>query len=311
MAQTHQQLLPDYNLLLLADELVMDEQTYEGLIRGQIHAGPTVSLMAKLLREEGFIQLEKITAFEQKQRTQLKARIQAELEQAAAWIPAMRESVHIWQNFYEEIQLTLRPRIVELRKTLAAGKTVPMDYARQASAFLHDLGGRFQMVKYYADEALPPEGKTAEGEQWEALQGFLGEQLNYALANLQFGTQFKAGVHDWCDFQPFYQQATQDGEKTSSTRELFSVPLPEFIFWHPDKVIRALKSKRVQRLREAVRESVFAGAMFDQPAAVKILKAVGLLEPGVNDVRQVQATLTSTAKRRSHLQLISQSVTMK
>lgn len=289
IARVVQQFLPDYSMLLLAGELVMDRQTFEGLIRGQIQSGPTVALMLKLLHQEGFIRLEDFNAAICTNSEALEAALGKNLRQLHAWIPAVREWVQVWRGFYEGLQLTLRPRIKLLRAALAEGKPVPMDYATQASAFIHDMGGRFQMVSYYAEEALPSNGGASPAETTQELLDFVSEQLSFTLANQFLSREFDAGLHDWCDFDVFYCPAPGEAKTDKpDARALFELQVPEFIFWHPDHVLSALKDARTLELRGLVRESAQSGQPLNAKKAERLLNSLARLDKGLTKVRLVR-----------------------
>jgi|GEM_PF-6080436 len=305
LARNNQQFLPDYALLLLADEILMDRMTFEGLIRGQIQSGPTVALMAKLLHQEGFLRLEDFAVTVQARESQLAALIKADLGSLESWVPAVQEWFATWQAHFQGIQATLRPAIKQMREDAAAGRPAEMDYSHQASKFIHDTGGRYQMVNYYAEEALATEESGLDDHRRAELRTLLEDQLHFARGNLLLCQQFGAGLHDWCDFHPLYQEITaragqgdEDGKPAQTAQPLFELPLPEFTFWHPDNVLRALNDPRVRQLRERVGESIATGKPLNDKAAGEILPAIARLDKGVTGIRLVTATIIAAPKSR-------------
>lgn len=292
MARNTQQFLPDYALLLLADEMVMGRRTYEGLIRGQIESNSTMPLMVKLLHDEGFLRLENFDAALTEHHALLELMIEEDLQTQESWVPTMWTSVKSWQSFYEGLQLTLRPRAEKIRHDIAEGKPVGLNYARAASVFIHHMGGRYQMARYFAEEVLAPEGDDAD--VLKERRDFLAEQLAYTLCNMLLSRKFAAAIHDWCDFTPHYFETIQrcrnrspDTTTKPAAKELFQLTLPEFILWHPNNVIKALRDPRVVALRAQVRKAVTGHATLDPKAAVETLDAVCSLESGVSKVRLV------------------------
>jgi hypothetical protein len=304
LARDSQQFLPDFALLLLADEILMDRLTFEGLIRGQILSGPTVPLLARLLQQEGFIRLEDFASAGRAATNPLAARLPGDLAALETWIPAVREWLAAWQAHYEGIQLTLRPVIKEMREGVAAGKAPKLDYAQQASKFLHDTGGRFQMASFYAEESLPSATGSLNEEQRFELQTLVSEKLGFTRGNLALGQEFGAAVHDWCDLEPFYREIVTRAAKSagdekweSEARRLFEIPLPEFTFWHPDNVLRALNDPQVRQLREVIRESIATKKPVEPKQFKTGLSALKNLDHGIVGVRLVTANLAGAPRR--------------
>jgi hypothetical protein len=301
MARNTQQFLPDYALLLLTDELVMGRRTFEGLIRGQIDTTSTMPLMVKLLHDEGFIRLEDFDGALRDEQAVLELMIEENLQLMDSWMATMWKSVKSWQSYYEGLQLTLRPRTEKIRKDIAEGRPVGLNYSRAASVFIHHMGGRFQMVRYFAEEVLAPEGNDAE--VLKERRDFLAEQIAYTVCHLLFSRKFSAAIHDWCDFSPHYLELIQreaykstDTRNARAMRTLFQVALPEFILWHPDRVLQALRNGRIVELRKRVREAVAEGREFDTQAATETLETVAAIEPGVSNIRVVTVSQAAASQ---------------
>ena len=305
LARDSQQFLPDFALLLLADEILMDRMTYEGLIRGQIQSGPTVPLLARVLHQEGFLRLEDFDAIGHAQESQLAASLDADLEALESWIPTVRKWFDAWQAHYEGIQATLRPAIKQMRDAAAAGCPVALDYSHQASKFIHDTGGRYQMAAFYAEESLPPAGESLDDDRQIELRTMLSEELRLARGQLGLCQELGAALHDWCDLEPFYQEIVArsgasggKGKPARQAHRVFELSLPEFSFWHPDNVLRALTDPRVRQWRDKVRESIAAKKPLGLREAEEILAAIRRFDHGVTATRLVTATMSTPPKRR-------------
>ncbi len=305
LARDSQQFLPDFALLLLVDEILMDRRTFEGLMRGQILSGPTVPLLARLLHQEGFLRLEDLEGVARAQERQLAGRLQKDIALLEAWVPAVREWYSVWQSHYQGIQATLRPAIKQLRDDAAAGQPADLDYSQPAGKFIHDTGGRYQMASFYSEEALPPEGDNLEGDRRAEFKTLLLEELTLAHLNLAMCREFGAALHDWCDTGPFYHEIqTRAGKPARGGKSgraaatcLFELALPEFSFWHPDNVLKALHDPRVRKLRDHVRESIAAKKPFSPSATRETLSAVRHFDHSIATIRQVTATLTAEPSR--------------
>ena len=305
LARDSQQFLPDFALLLLVDQILMDRRTFEGLLRGQVLSGPTVPLLARLLHQEGFLRLEDFEGVGRAQESHLAALLQADVAALESWVPTVRAWFSAWQSHYQGIQGTLRPVIKQMRDDAAAGEPAELDYSQAAAKFIHDTGGRYQMANFYAEEALAPEGESLEGDRRAEFQTLLSEELRLARGNLFLCEEFGAAQHDWCDLEPFYKsivarggEPAGAGKSERTTTRIFELPLPEFSFWHPDHVIRALKDPQVGQLRERVRESLAARKPLVHSAAQATLSAIRRFDQSVTTIRMVTATLSAAPKRR-------------
>ena len=305
LARDSQQFLPDFALLLLVDELVMDRTTFAGLIRGLIQSGPTVPLLARFLHQEGFIRLENLEAASRARESQLAAVLQENLRSVESWVPTVREWFLAWHAHYQGIQTTLRPSINLMREAVAAGRTTETDCSQQTSKFIHDTGGRYQMAKFYAEESLPPEGGCLDESHSTELRTLLTEQLLFAHGNLHLCQEFGAALHDWCDLEPFYREiisrtskSAQGWKFTSDAPSLFELPLPEFSFWHPDNVLRALNDPQVRHLRKMIKTGIAARKPLEHAAVIAVLDSIRRFDSGITTVRLVSATIAAAPKRR-------------
>lgn len=283
LARLNQAFLPDYSLLFLTDSLLMDRRTYDELVRGLIPLNGNVVLALKELQDVGLVELVDFEPIYDSVQEQVMEDLARDLAAFKSWEKAVAASIDNWFTFDAAVQGNLRPHILRLRQT---PKKTKLDYSDLASNYLHDLAGRIQMVKFFAEDALPR--NTPEVEvlpDTELLINHLSEHLRSVHYSLALARKRKAGLHDWTDAAPYYHKALV----TESAPALFALPLPELALWHPDKVVAALTSKAASDLRALVNAALFQGETWKAKEATKCLSAIAKLDHGIPGVRRVTA----------------------
>jgi len=280
ISQMTRDFMPDYSVLLLAEQIILDSNTYERPLSGRNRAYGTVALMIRMLHDEGFVRLEDFDAIVQEHRSLLEAVLEKDLRDLDGWVPALRESFAAWRGFLESMR--------ESRLSHHTGMDVHMAEF-YAADFYHLIGEGFESSEM---------GKQAEHRQ--ALREALAEYLSYVNANLLLCHSLQCGFHDWCDFQPFYRDkfltiARESGpgaREIESMKRLFEVSFPEFTFWHPDNIIRALKDRRIRELRAVVDKAVRGELTLDREFAVRVLKEVLKIERSIVRLRNIVSWAT-------------------
>jgi hypothetical protein len=282
LARLNQTFLPDYSLLLLAESLVMDQRTFDELVRGLIPVSGSSILALKSLYDAGLVELVDFERVYAKVQEQVLTDLEEQLRSFKDWEPTVAESVGHWRNFHAALQENLRPKIQRIRQM---PKRSGLDYSDLASNYLHDLGGRIQMVKFFAEDALSSPNPDAEVlPDTELFANHLREHLLSANYSLALARELNAGLHEWVDAAPYYRKLL-GGEKEA----LFELPVPEFSLWHPDKLIKAMTSKAAIKLRALVKQTIFEGQPWNEATAAKSLVAVAKMDQGMPSVRRVSA----------------------
>jgi hypothetical protein len=119
-------------------------------------------------------------------------------------------------------------------------------------------------------------------------------------ANLLLSNELGSGFYDWCDFRPFYhdkflrvaRSAAPGENETECIRELFEVSFPEFTFWTPSNIVRALKDKRIVELRNLVDSAVRGDVTFDREFATRVLGEVLGVERSIGKLRNFVSYVT-------------------
>lgn len=293
LARLNQMFMPDYALLLLMDNIVMDVHTYEEIVRGLQPMPGSTALVIKMLKDAGAISLVDIKHALQKRQGNVELLVEEELMEPLKWAPAVAASVAHWRAFDMAIQAIVRPQVQQLRRNPPKHG---VDFSEQGSHYVHDLGGRIQMVKFFAEDALPSPDHTEEQPDMEVLTNHLREHLLYAGLNAVLADELKVTLHDWIDAQPYTTRELGDKNADFSKaspekvgQRVFDLSMPEFTLWHPDNVLKVLASPQVAELREQVRTALVDGAWAGQKDAQKILADVAKTDGGVASVRRVSA----------------------
>lgn len=324
MSQFSQHFLPDYSVLLLADEIILDEKSYDRLVRESHWSYGTMALMLKMLRDEGFIRLEDFGAIVKDNRRLLEQMLEKDLKELDSWVSPLKDSLGIWENFIKDIRGSFREEVVGavFEGHHVASKTNIPSFQRKFSAvfrgprvasptnlsmrgdptshLLHVVKTPVQISAMLVHEALLSSEKRRKSEHRQALREHLGQYLSYVNANLLLCEKFQMGFYDWSDFQPFYhekllrvaKEAAPAEREIESVKRLFEVSFPEFSFWDPHRVIRALKDKRIRDLRQLVDDSAKGKVDFDREFANRVLLEVFAIERSVAKFRSVVSYIT-------------------
>ena len=241
--------------------------------------GPVLAL--KSLHDAGLVELVDFERAYTRVREQVLTDLDQHLLQFKDWESAVAQSIDQWRIFNTALQENLRPKIQRLR---AMPNRTGLDYSDLASNYLHDLAGRIQMIKFFAEDALPSPNPTVEVlPDTELLSNHLREHLLSAHYSVSLARELKAGVHEWVDAAPYYHKLLGNHETTA----LFDLPLPEFSLWHPDKLVKAMTSPAATDLRTLVKNALGQGQAWDEAAAAKCLMAITKTDQGMPSVRRV------------------------
>lgn len=281
LARLNQAFLPDYSLLLLTESLLVDRRSLDELVRGLIPVpgGPVLAL--KSLQDAGLVEVVDFELPYVMLREEVQAALAKNLEGFKDWESAVAQSVKNWQSYNIALQENLRPKVQRLRQMTTHTR---VNYCDLASNYLHDLAGRIQMIKFFAEDALPSADPSVEVlPDKELLCNHLREHLNSAQYTVALAQRLKAGMHEWIDAAPYYHKLLA----SEQAAPVFELPIPEFSLWHPDKLVKAMTSKAAGDLRVLVKNTLMNGKLWDERAASKCLMAIARIDQGMPSVRRV------------------------
>src|ERR1051326_5295926 len=292
---------PDYAVLLLADMVIVDQATYDRLLTSHHHSYSQVAIMLRALHQEGFVKLEDFDAAIEPHRKLLDDALERDLKQLDAWIEPLKESAKKWQEFVQHLHSSLGAELAKARnRTSHFGDAIPGDIqGQQVMAWLHDANNLSALglvtSQLMVQEALESSRMRRKTEYRDQLRIHLAECLAYVNANILLSQKFDSGLHDWPDFQPFYHEKfltvmrdSAPGQKEiGNIQKLFEVAFPEFAPCQPEAVIKALKDKRINDLRNLVSRACKGEVEFDREFANRVLHEVFKVEQKMNTVRKV------------------------
>jgi hypothetical protein len=285
IATSGQQLMPDYALLLLADRMVLDQTTYDLLIRGSHFSYGNVALMLKALHDEGFIRLEDFDSIISANRQLLNAMLERDMQELNSWLGPLKQSVTEWRNFVACFQGPLRHDYY-LGQLVDHGLEHEKQGIQAARPYrlggIHAARGYHNMVQSLIQQELDRAENLGEHRPSQVIGEVIAEYLSYVNVNIVPSSEFGCGFYDWCDFGPFYRDkflrvgrmAAPGQDDIENIKQLFAVSFPEFTFWTPENIIRALKDKRIKDLRALVSGAVRGDFAFDREFAIHVLTEV-------------------------------------
>ena len=303
IAETGQHFLPDYATLLLADRVILDETTYDRLISGRHRSYGNVSLIAKTLHDEGFVRLENFDEVIHRNQKSIKASLKSDLSKLEDWALPLEEATLEWSRSVQKFSDSLRSEYLkDTDGAIVIDDEIRDELEGHANTWAHMAHGHTHSHHLFRYEIahLQSEPKEARKRWREHMSRTLSEYLSYVNVNLLLANQFDAAFHDWGDFQPFYRakflrgaSARRDaGAKIHEVNKLFSVSFPEFTFWKPATIIRALKDPRIQQLRQLVDDAVAGKIQFDREFAVRTLTEVLKAEWSIGKMRNLVSYAT-------------------
>jgi hypothetical protein len=297
LATAGQDFMPDYAVLLLADRIVIDRKTYDLLLSGRHYTYGNVALMTKMLFDEGFVRLEDFDSVVAQNRGLLERMLERDLKELDSWVAPLKESVQEWRSFVDSFRGPLRHDFLEGRlkdqDATSDDQEFYQEISYRMSGWLHGLKNYSLEVHYLVEAALESSRKRRESEHREALRDVLREYLSYVNANLLLANELDGSLYDWSDFRPFYRDKflrigrdTAPGqEDVDNIRKLFQISFPEFAFWTPANVIRALKDRRIVELRRLVEAAAEGRVEFDREFGVRVLTEVLGVERSIGKLR--------------------------
>jgi hypothetical protein len=305
LASAGQEFLPDYAVLLLADRIVIDKRTYELLITGRHSSYGQVALMVKTLYDEGFVRLEDFDSVIARNRELLEKMLERDINELDSWVIPLRESVAEWRRFVEAFKGSLRLDFLDGRLRDGGGDADEREFYQsllhRAGSWLHGSIGYSYRVQYLVEGALESSHKRRGAEHRQALRDTLTEYISYINANLLLSNELGVGFHDWADFRPFYRDKFMRVARLSgpgqreidSIKQLFTVSFPEFAFWTPQNIVRALNDKRIVDLRRLVESAVNGQVEFDREFAIRVLGEVLKIERSIGKLRNFVSYVTT------------------
>ena len=291
-----QAFMPDYELLLLCDTVIMDEASFDRLLHGSVAAYSKVADTFQALKSEGRIELADFSSILRPHTELLNKMIDHDIKLLDQWVVPLRESLTRWKHF-SKMSMDLMRADPEEWVDQAPFRGIPAPHTmlfhnliRPASfsVIYHEVAHLISEVNtvptlsLMVSEALESSEKRKRKEYRAALRDVLRAYLAYVDANLILANQLDVGFHDWLDFTPFYatkflsvgKDRTEVEENRSQMEKLFTVPFPDLAIRDTRSLMKALNDKRVEDLRNLVAQAARGEIHFDDSFASAVLLEV-------------------------------------
>ncbi len=298
------ELMPDYAVLLLAEKIILDEKTYERLLRSAHPFFGQMALIVKKLHDNGFIRLVDFDTIIKENQPLLKKMLDRDLKELDSWVTPLKESLEEWKGFTDKFNSSLRENFFLDRSAGSVSdakmSALNSEYQMRINAWLHSFGQHSMYTRELINYAIRSSRERRKSETRHALREGISEYLAYINANLVLSKTFEAGFYDWSDFRPFYRDkflrighVDAPGEREEKQiKKLFTVSFPELTFWNPDNIIKALKDKRIEELRGLVQSAVNGKTDFDGEFAKRVLSEVLSIERSIGKLRNIVSYAT-------------------
>ncbi len=295
--------MPDYAVLLLCDRIILDKTTFTKLSEKRCGIYGEMAEVVARLNDDGFLRIEDFSSVISDNYDLLDTMLKKDLKILDEWVDALKESLNNWQAFLESVKGPLFDQMKQNRDHAATQATVHIQqmHSHQLSTIIHYAGNKVSGSYMLLEEALQSARKRRKSEYRNELRNILAGYLSQVNANLVLCESLQAGFHDWYDFGPFYREKFirvgkenapgQDG--IENVKCLFDVSFPEYTFWTPKGLLKALKDKRIKDLRELVDKATQGEIEFDREFATRTLQEVLGVESGLGKFRNYASYVTS------------------
>jgi hypothetical protein len=289
--------LPDYELLVLFEKIVMDENSFHALIQDSAYAYAGVAEAFRALHAEGLIELVDFEKALHRNDDLLQKMLEHDLRLLDQWVSPLRESIQIWRQFLDTTWRILRAETHHSQHHLLHhSSSLPM----HTLYMLHNHASHGYAMNELVNEALSSSEKRKHKEYRDALRETVRAYLGYVNANLVLSNEFDVPFHDWQDLMPFYnlkflsvgKRSTKIEHERKEVERLFTVAFPELAIRDTKSLLKVLKDKRVEELRKLIADAALGKAQFDEVFARRVLMEVLQTERKVTRFRNVLGYLT-------------------
>lgn len=301
--------VPDYELLLLSDTILMDGASFGQLVQSPLGAYTQVADTLNALRAEGRIELVDFVSILRANSNLLDRMLEHDMKTLDQWVDPLRRSLNTWREFVQDSRDVMRGMAEEQydRKDSPDGHD---DISWQRNMHAHAMHGTIadvfahemhhamseaHSISFLIEDALSSSEKRKRKEYRDPLREVLRSYLAYVNANLVLSNELNVAFHDWLDFTPFYALKflsvgkDRDGahEGRDQLERLFTVSFPDLAIRDTRSLVRALNDKRIEDLRKLVDDALAGKVTFDEEFAKAVLTEVLQCEKKARKVRNV------------------------
>jgi len=287
--------MPDYELLLLCDRVVMDEMSFNALVERPATSYLRVAETFRALKADERIEFADFNKILQDNAALHKKMVEHDLQILDQWISPLRDSLDIWRHFSRTA--------IDWPHLVFGGETWFSSHTTNRRELAHGMlldESRAQYLATMIDEALQSSAKRKKKEYRIPLREVLAAYLGYVNANLILGNELNIGFHDWQDFSPFYsakflsvgREVSEVQKQRHQMETMFTVSFPDLAITKPSALLKALNHKRIEELRRLIDDAVAGRVIFDHKFARDVLREVLGSERKSRKLRSVVGYLT-------------------
>jgi len=296
--------MPDYELLVLCDQIVMDGSSFQQLVDEPVHAYAGVADTFRALSAEGRVELVDFSGILSANADLLNKMLDHDMAVLDQWVAPLRESLALWQDFrttfervmwHDGLRTGYAASTHDARGPASENAVPGVRWLHHVAGYLHDATHAGGQLSVLVNEALDSSGKRRQREYRGALREALRAYLAYVNANLVLSNQLGIGFHDWRDLTPFYatkflsvgKSEDPAWKEREQVERLFTVAFPDLAIRSATGLTRVLNDKRVEELRQLVGDAVCGKVQFDERFAASVLTDVLHGEQASSRVRRV------------------------
>ena len=303
IAEIERHFEPDYSLLLLCDEVIVDTRTMEALKNPHeswiltenrkeqiattesgdwvIAAYKSLYDTLRILHDEGFVSIVDYNAILQDKSDVLDAMLAEDLKQLSIWVNPLIESLHVWSQYVDALRAIFYSD--NPSETGSPRKDFNSPEMYDLRARIHNQSCISRSISFLQYLLSEQSDKSAlEDKYLEDTQQVLADYLRYLNGNIVLASSLDAGFHDWSDYQPLYKQkfATMLAKEPPTERrieeiqKLFTLVLPRLAIRDYKNLLRILKDKRIHDIRSLITDAVEGNLQIDQSFANRVLMDV-------------------------------------
>lgn len=293
-------LVLDASVLLLCDRIIVDKQSFERLQEISHPLFEHVYDMIYVLFNEGFVVFEDYDLILAEHSELSNEMLKRDMRRLNDWLQIFKHSLEAWRVFSKRIRDSTSDFYKNPPNNLSEEDDLNLSSALSITHTVANVGGLAAWEIQEVEKALNTPIRKRDAEQRQFFRDTIQSYLSYINANLIISNALEAGFHDWEDMSPFYREKFLNigrphfphENDIGQMRKLFDLTFPEFSFWDPRGVVKALKDSRIKDLRLLVQEAVSGATEFDHEFARKTLVDVLTTEQKISRIRNIVSYVT-------------------
>lgn len=262
------QFVPEYPVLFLFDQFIIDSQTAE-LVRDKNRRMyfRDMALVIDALKAAGRLEIQDFEKILTQYHQQIEASAEYDLRNIDTWVPVFKESISKWCQFADLAKTVLEEK--------AKNKPLSSEEYELLHVFEHGYYGHSVTIDRYFESILSLQMKMKPVlDKYD--QFIIRNYFKYIGSNLCLSDILDATIYDWADIEPLYRKKLQVSfevtdraiEEREQVRQLFKILYSDF---KPEGVrafVNALDDSRVESLRRLVHDAVTGRVNFNEEFAV-------------------------------------------